>query len=106
MFKIESIDLMLSIAERVEDRAAELMGVGTESEDSLERLATNIQCNGISETLHSLSSAIKSKTQSVNELFSDCSDFIETNGASIGLINQDFASGLSASAGNLENIGK
>ena len=106
MFKIESLDLMFNIADRIDDRANELNGVKAEAMSSLENLKTNIQCTGITETLESLSSAINSNTDAVNKLFAESATFIKTNGQSIGTANQNVASGFASSTVNLENIGK
>ena len=76
LFKVENIAEMKNYVTRMNDRTAEMNEVKSKAMSSLSNLQNNIQCDGIKDTLNSLSQAINTNTQTVNNLFQEISGFI------------------------------
>lgn len=103
-FKIESFETMRNIANRVDDRANEMSNVKTNAMSSLENLKTNIVCDGITETLDSLSSSIASNTDAVNNLFMRIAAFINEQVAGYAESNETVGTNLDTAATGFESV--
>lgn len=78
LFRVESIAEMKNYVTRMNDRTTEMNEVKSKAMSALLSLQNNIVCDGIEDTLNSLSSAINTNTQAVNTLFQEISGFITT----------------------------
>lgn len=62
---------------RIQDRKTEMDATKISVNESLEALKYLVKCDGISETLNNLSSAIETNTKSVNNLLDKLGEFIK-----------------------------
>jgi len=103
-FKIESIEEVKRISSRLEERKVEMTNISADANNSLESLKSLIICDGISETMDKLSSAITTNSNTVNELFGTISAFINTQMAEYEAANEAGASNIAATEQNLNDI--
>lgn len=103
-FKIESFETMRNIANRVDDRASEMDNVKINAKNSLNNLKTNIVCDGITETLESLSSSIVANTDTVNKLFMQIATFINEQTAEYSETNETVSTNLDTATTGFENV--
>ena len=103
-FKIESFETMRNIAGRVDDRANEMNNVKSNAMSSLDNLKTNIVCDGITETLDSLSSSISSNTDAVNNLFARIATFINEQTALYAEANEEVSTNLDTATSGFESV--